>query len=420
MEPNQNVFNQNINLSKIVKTELYEKVINLQKVLNDNTININDCLTLFASEGFNCFKEVLCILAFIKSLDRISLFDRNNSSNFFSKWQNESELMMYYNIYNKLESSFKDLLVFKILNKNDLLNKYADNINYLIENFNIEMKKNKLSIEPSGIFENNLILWNELLELFKNGKLNKKEGKNKLKFIIIKDLIENDLKKYLFDIKIWSIENYFIPDSIIIYLQYLANIILNVLTLEKNLDSDSLEISPLEWIKKPAFKASFNKCLKTNEIKERILKSFILGRPLNYAIKLNTINNYYYLNNTSMKGFIEPNKFSNVLYSSCLFYYDFTESPIPNLVKMNIVNSIPLEYFTSCLPQIFNKNIFKTTVPINKMEIKNDKFVFSKSFIELKGDNYDRILNFVHNNSLSKSPWENQELKLIYKFFQKN
>jgi len=121
-----------------------------------------------------------------------------------------------------------------------------------------------------------------------------------------------------------------------------------------------------------------------------------------------------------MKGFVEPNKFSNVLYSSCLFYYNFNESPIPNLVKMNIVNSIPLEYFTSCLPQIFNKNIFKTTVAINKMEIKNEKFIFSKSFIELKGDNYDRILNFVHNNSLSKSPWENQELKLIYKFFQKN
>jgi hypothetical protein len=49
------------------------------------------------------------------------------------------------------------------------------------------------------------------------------------------------------------------------------------------------------------------------------------------------------------------------------------------------------------------------------IDIYDKKNVINKLDI----DNYDRILNFVHNNSLSKSPWENQELKQIYIFFKK-
>jgi hypothetical protein len=403
MEPSSNIFNYNINISKIVKTQLYTNVIELQKVLNDNTININDCLTLFASEGLNCFKEILCIIIFIKSFDRIGL--SKDEKKFYSIWNQDSELIMYYNIFNKLQIKFKDLLLFKIINKNDELNKYTDKVNYLIELFN--------PLEPIGIFENNTILWNEMQKLFKQGVLNKTNGKSKIKFIIIKEFIEIEINKNLFEIKLWCTENYLNFDGIYIYLLKLTDIILNVLTLEKNLDSDSLEISPLEWIKKPIFKASFNRILKTGELKERILKSFILGRPLNYAIKINTEDKAYYLAKPNMKGFIETNN------ASILFYYTFEESPIKNLVKLKIINNIPLEYFTSCLPQIFNKTYFKTIIPIVKFEIKDNNFIFHKSAIELKGDNYDRILNFVHNNSLSKSPWENQELKQIYLFFKK-
>jgi len=415
MEPSTNIFNYTINMSKIVKTELYTNVIELQKVIPD--IDINDCLTIFASEALECFKETLCIIAFIKSFDRIGL--SKDERNFYSRWNQDCDLIMYYNIYNKLEIKFKDFLLFKIINKNDELNKYNDKINYLIDQFTIEFKKSKKDIEPSGIFETNIILWNEMLKLFKMGILNKKNGKTKLKFIIVKELIELELNKNLFEIKLWCLENYLNFEGVFIYLLKLTEIILNVLTIEKNLDSDSLEISPLEWIKNPIFKSSFNKILKTGDLKERIIKSFILGRPLNYAIKINTEDKSYRLHKASMNGFIEKNKYSNIEYASILFYYDFQESPIKNLVKLNIVNNIPLEYFTSCLPQIFNKTYFRTIIPTIKFEIKNNNFSFPKSAIELKGDNYDRILNYVHNNTLNKSPWENQELKQLYIFFKK-
>jgi len=413
MEPSTNIFNPTINMSKIVKTQLYTNVIALQKIFAD--IDINDCLTLFASEALDCFKEILCIIAFIKSFDRISI--SNNENNFYSRWKQDSDLIMYYNIYNKMEIKFKDFLLFKIINKNDELNKYSDKINYLIEQFNVALRTSDK--EPSGIFEKNIILWNEMLKLFKMGVLNKKKGKSKLKFIIVKEIIETELQKNLFEIKLWCLENYLNFEGIYIYLIKLTEIILNVLTVEKDLDGDSLEISPLEWIKKPIFKASFNRILKTGELKERILKSFILGRPLNYAIKINTEDKSYHLHKASINGFIEKNKYSNIEYASILFYYDFQESPIKNLVKLNIINNIPLEYFTSCLPQIFNKTYFKTIIPVIKFEIKNNYFTFPKSVVQLKGDNYDRILNFIHNNSLGKSPWENQELKQIYIFFKK-
>jgi hypothetical protein len=73
---------------------------------------------------------------------------------------------------------------------------------------------------------------------------------------------------------------------------------------------------------------------------------------------------------------------------------------------------------TSCHPQIFNDKYFKTLIPIKTFQIVDKKFKDLNTFIELTGDNYDRVLNYVYNNQLSHSPWENEQLGLLYLFLK--
>jgi len=375
---------------KIVKTSLYNHVIELQKTLGDNSIDINDCVTLFASVGFDCFNDVLAIIIFIKYYEgKIK--------------DTDSELLAYYNIYNKISSKFSNLLLFKMDIK-----KFDSIIKNKIKGFKIMFKKTNEPTERSKY-------WDVMVRLFNSGNLENKKGLQKLKYEIIKDLIKEDIIKNRYEITLWCSENNLNANGIFIFLEKYGDIMLNVLTIEKNLDIDLNEISPLIWMQE--IKSTFSRVLKTNEIKERILKSFIVGRPLNFAIKSNTKDIFYRLFKPGIIGICQSN------FSSVIFYYKYSPNKeIKNLISLEVVNNIPIDYFTSCIPQIFNETYFKNYIPSETLKIQDNKFVFMHTFIELFGDNYDRILNFVHNNKLSKSPWENEKLGYLYLFLknQKN
>jgi hypothetical protein len=251
----------------------------------------------------------------------MSIFSGKKSNNFYSKWDNDSQLIMFYNIFNKLSIEFENLLIFKIMREPKELNKFNDTVSFLIKNFKEIIKKNT---EPIGVFENNLKLWEEILKLFKIGNLETKKGKDKLKFIIIKNEIKKSLFQYESKLKNWCEENYLNFNGIFIFLETYGNILLNILTIEKNLDNNLGEISPLKWIEK--IKYTFTKILKTDTMNEKILKSFILGRPLNYAIKTSNNNKDYNLKQSSIKGIIISDPNSKISNSSLIFYYSSSNS----------------------------------------------------------------------------------------------
>jgi hypothetical protein len=66
------------------------------------------------------------------------------------------------------------------------------------------------------------------------------------------------------------------------------------------------------------------------------------------------------------------------------FYYNYTDNK--GLLNLNLINDIDLEYFTSCIPQIFNKNRAKKILPITSYTtIKNDYFKENKGFLQITG-----------------------------------
>jgi hypothetical protein len=197
----------------------------------------------------------------------------------------------------------------------------------------------------------------------------------------------------------------------------LGNILLNVLTIERNVDIDLNEISPLKWI--DDIKTNFSRILKGSDIKEKIIKSFIIGRPLNYAIKLDFNNDYYNMFDPTLKAYLAPNRFlQDRKANNILFYYDYVD--VKGTIVLNLTNNVDLEYFVSCNPQIFNKNIFKKIVPSIYLHTENKEYFKEyKDFIQINGSNYDSIVSYVNNNSLGFSPWENNKLLIISEYFKK-
>ena len=184
-----------------------------------------------------------------------------------------------------------------------------------------------------------------------------------------------------------------------------GNILLNLSTIERNIDFDFNEESPLTWTND----INFTKILKTDDIKEKILKSFIIGRPNNYAIKLDSNNNYYNLYSNLIKGYIESASAPDII-----FYYNYENDN--GKIKLNLINNINLDYFICCHPHIFNKNVFtkiKKDVMINK-ELKE-----IKTFMQINGSNYDYIINYINNNSINKSVWEINEFPNINSYLKK-
>ena len=411
---------EEIEFEKLVKTEIYQKVLDLQKALSSNDIDTNDCLTIFAASGLDCFNEVLAIIIGIKknilqipdlaSLSFKPTEERNRIEKFMSKWINNenSELLILYNIYKNLKSNLSEILLFKILDNPTEINKYIDKIKELIRKFKIEVKKNTTDIPFA--FKDNPIDWNLLTQLCNSGDLENSKGMAKLKFQIIKFEIENDLLKHKLKIKEWCNLNYFNNEEILVYLNSFAEITLNILTIEKNLDIDLLEISPLKWMND--LKSSFTKILTIGDINERIIKSFIIGRPTNYAIKLETSNTFYHLPLPEIYG--EKN---SMCKSNFIFYYNYTEDTKKrnNIVKMNYISNLKIDDLTSCNPHIFNKLNFKNNIPI---KVLDRNFNEETKIINLKSYTYDSIINNIHNTTKFISPWENQNLSSLSEYFK--
>jgi hypothetical protein len=393
---NSNIFNIDYNNKKYVKTELYKKILELKKNF-DNFINDNDSITIIASIAFNCMNEVLSIIILIKTIETINkLINQEKIENFYNIWYSSnttnSEIFILHNIIEKFKYDNKNLLLFKIIN-----NEVDEIVNNQILNFKKYYKPNLNNIPD--FFKDNIEDWNLMKRLFNSDKLDDKKEIDKIKLTILKKKIDEDLNLNDAKIKSWC-DIYFINYKYIkSFLSKLGEIII-IINFDNNLH--------LIWIDN--IKHNFLKLLKTNTIKEKILKSFILGYPLNYAIKLDFNNDFYNLHLFNIKAYIKNNKNLSYSFSNIIFYYNYIENNYDNHINLNIINDIELEYFTSCLPYIFNKNNFKKIIPILSEH---------KSFMQVNGSNYDQIISYIHNNSFGMSPWENNKMPIISNYFKK-
>jgi hypothetical protein len=406
---NSNIFNVDYNSKNYVKTELYKNILELSKIINNKLIEYNDYLTIFAAIGFNCMFEVISIIILIKTIDSINkLIIQEKIDNFYNIWYSSnspnSELFILHNIIEKFKYDNKNLLLFKIINNSDIIKEVDELVDNKILNFKKYYKPDLNNIPD--FFKDNIEEWNLIKKLFNSDKLEKKNGLDEIKINILKKKIKENLILNDAIIKRWC-DTYFINyEYITLFLYQLAEIIIKIKIIDFNF---------LVWI--DSIKQNFLKILKTNTIKEKILKSFILGYPLNYAIKLDFNNNFYNLHLFNRKAYIKNNKNFTYSFSNIILYYNYTENN--DNINLNIINDIELDYFISCIPYIFNKNNFKKIIPILTVENKENYILEHKSFIQVHGSNYAQIISYINNNSFGMSPWENDKMPIISNYFKK-
>ena len=398
---NSNIFNVDYNSKNYVKTDLYKKILELAKIINNKLFEYNDYLTIFASITFDCMIEVLSIIILIKTIESINkIINQEKIENFYNIWyssnNSNSEIFILHNIIEKFKYDNNNLLLFKIMNNREIIKEVDEIVNNKILNFKKYYKLNLNNVPD--FFKNNIEDWNLMKKLFNSGKLEKKEGIDQIKVdILIKKINENLILNKLI-IKKWC-DTYFINyEYIALFLSKLGEMIIKM---------ETIDLDFLVFIN--SIKQNFIKILKTNTIKEKILKSFILGNPLNYAIKLDFNNNFYNLHLFDRKAYIKNNNNLSTSFSNIIFYYNYTENMNDKNINLNIINDIELDYFTSCLPYIFHKKTFKKIIPILSEH---------KSFIQVHGSNYDQIISYINNNSLGVSPWENDKMPIISNYFK--
>lgn len=421
------------NYSMFYKSELYKRVLYLKSKILDNTLSFEDCLIIFVSKIYNVFDQVLLMISFIKQFGNgiDSICNSTKINEFYNNFMTDGELSMIYNIVSKLVDELSNnLLIFKIItNKNIKYVEQKSKILDLINKFSEEYNKNK-NVIPKDY---NKEIWDELVKLYNKGELST-NGLQTISYVFYKNELLDDLKKNKIKVESWADSNYCDKNKIYYFIESFIKLYIDIITYRRNLDIKLKEPDPFTWFINVA--SNFTNSLRTNSNFEKIIKCFIMGKPRNYGIKINNSNIHFNLYKSSIFGIVLESKTrKNIISNNVVFYYNYLpiknsdndfndidndKTPI-NIINLNFVEPVPVEYFIDCVPQIFNKHYFRRNRLIIKHNIKKigNTLVIQdqKDYMIIDGDNYNSILHKINNRTLLKSFWESPYLPDIKNIF---
>jgi len=347
--------NKSDEYNNIYKTELIEYIYEINKLITINELKTKDLIILLTSKAYNSFFEVLEILIMIRVINN-SITNLIVDINIYNYENNEIEYI--HNLIQDFKKSFHFLNIFDIKDTKNLRNIYGKFINDKIDQYLIDRKIYKYN--PPKTYTINQ--WNKLNYLYYNGKI-----KNGFDNLINEYLNINDnINLYKNKIINWCSYNNIKSEIFINYLLKYKNIILDFLTINKNIDIKSDNINPLEEMKNES--TSFTKSLLCKNKFEHIIRPFIHGYPLNIAFKINSKDDY--LSTILLqKKIINNNKKLN----SCnlLFYYhiDTKKKDIDKPFEMSITNKIDIEWLFNTLPIYYKPSNF--TIIDDKYDLFN-------------------------------------------------
>lgn len=372
-----------LDYSNIYKTELIDYVSKTRKLINLNEISNKDLIILLSSKAYNSFSEVLEILTMIKTIN-------GNIKNLIVDMsiynEQDNELIYIYNLIQNFKKSFHYLTIFEIKNKKTV---YTKIINDKIDKYLIDRKI--YNYDPPKTYT--VYEWNKLNYLYKNGKI-----RNSFNDLINEYLIENDnIDESKNNIIKWCSYNNINFELFIKYLTEHKKILLEFLTIDKNIDKNLNEIDPLILMENES--TSFKKSLLLKNEFEHIIRPFIHGYPLNIALKTDSKDNFYkiLLSNLIIKN---SNKSNN---NSLIFYYSSSES-LDNNFEMSITNKIDIEWLFNVLPMYYKPSNFKNIIikkinnNINKITKYGD--IYNDFCVELKNKYYINNLPYESSTNM--------------------
>jgi hypothetical protein len=399
-----------------LKSELVKPIRDLQRIMTlDKT---EDAITLFAARAMGCFTEVLELKIFIELMGMTNMKALVNESINFAKFKEiygksniKSDLIFIYNIIKSFKSRFPNLLVFKLDNDN-----IVKSLSDIVSDTNIDKFKQYikmgLTMPPSNFDAN---LWNKLFTKNKNGEIEKDKDKIFRTDQSVYDILERDIKRNESDIIKWCNNNYINSKLILsfvnkLYEYYLMN------------DINKTDDNPLNFADN--FKLNFMKFLTQHTMDEKIIRSFLYGRPSQFTYSFRGDKYMTFMNHESFNvKFAEPyyiNQPSETLTNlsgEMTFYLKYVESEDPNnnkneMLNVHLLSQIESKWLIPAIPLFVNP----LTSPDVFTNIVNDNPIISYN-------NSHGIQVFKRDimNSWNKSfiLWDTEETPILKDFYGK-
>jgi hypothetical protein len=268
-----------------------------------------------------------------------------------------------------------------------ILNQYFDET---LDKFKKLSLKNKES--PSNYDGN---LWNKLTNLKNNGNL-----QNKYKKVLLSDqstfnLIFNNKDKIIN----WANSNYFDPFIITKFIERLGKLYLSSILFKEN--------KVFQWINN--LKINYMKQLTTSTIEERIVRSFIYGKPFQFSFSKNKSE----IPVSIINSIINPVKFKETLIESSnemiffLNYYNEFEDLTESAYLTSILSKIDLDWLIPAIPLFMNK-----LLDLDLIIVGNTKIIYANS--EFVQQIKRKILN---NWNKNKVLWNSENLPIMKHFY---
>jgi hypothetical protein len=375
-----------------VKTELGQKVSLIISKFEETTIP--DAITLLAANSMGCLSEVLEIKILLEiiqfDLTKLAFSDKkwNIFRDIYKNPKFNSDIIFLYEIIKKLKNNFSDSFTF-ISNQSKTKNILLQDFNKKLNEFKKLNNKNK---EIPKIFDGEL--WNKLKNIRNNGELQTKYTdifkSDKSTF----NLIYQDKKEILK----WADSNYLNSKMINDFIKKLSKLYSSKIIFE---DSNLFDFTN-------KFNTNFMKILTTGTIEEKIIRSFIYGRPNQFTYSLvksgppNSVMNYA----------IIPVKFKETLSelsNESIFYIKYFKQDDNPEIEASILSKVDFNWLIPANPLLINPILVPDIIKIN-----NSELFYSNS------EHINRIKKMMINNwNKNKILWYSEDMPIMKNFYNK-
>lgn len=405
---NTNISKEN---SSYKKTIYSEKIQEVTRDITTSFLDESESISLLIGKGYGIELEVAEILSLISACNKtpsiLASYSKTNKKilefdKLQHRYKSHSDVISFYYICRLLRNKLKNLQIYKLYRNKTIFKKYRKKYSDNVKKFKEEKK---FTLEPDKEIMKD---YNILNQIKRDGKINDEAG-----FLLwlqgsgfIKEHFKKDLEKNYPKIEKICESEYLNFEIIKNYFKNLTELIIGILTIEKETEKDFGDISPFEWTNK--IKNNLLLPLENDVIEERILYTFVLTNPVKIGIKMNINDNYFTTINSQDKVIISPlfNKINTFCtdIGGTVFYYnlntkDDSISIISNINAKTLCKLFPIHYNPTKI-----KNIYLTYNNIYKFE----------------GYVWDNFIHQVKNyNSFTKFPLLNKrELKNIYNYIK--
>lgn len=401
-----------------IKTNLIGKVNEFRRMLESEFLTENDGIALLLGEGYDILLDTCEVLSLLSAcnnnLASIAVKNTTNEKivdfeSFFNRFSSDSD----FNSLNRICKLFRNKFnfkIYKIINDKGYIYKtYKPQYEKLLNIY----KKYNFTYKPPKEY---LYDWNILNWLKFNGKLNDTNG-----FLYwlgksgnFKNALFNEIKNNNFAIeKICEEENI---DSNVIkkYYMNLTELLIGIISADKELDSKYNEESIFDWIKN--IKLTLQKPLPFLSEMSKLDIIFVFSNPLNVSILMDYNNNSYTLLKNNINAHLQSTYINgpiNTLLdntSSILFY--LKNNIIDNNIYITTLTNISAKSLAYLFPFHYN-NINIKNQYIVRYELGKDKI------INLNGSNWTKFIGDTNNyQTFNYFPFNNRNYFPLLYFYR--